>query len=148
MLIGGWSVRTPAPVAAVVATGVIVFGLSACGGSSQTAHTPVATKPSVANCSAAQGIAAGEALVRSFSSARFLADSILAQSFQAWVSGAAARNNPGVGAPTQPLCALAREAAAGVVLSYAAEHETEIGPSPGAVVPYLRSHGVVCGSEC
>ena len=82
MLIGGWSVRTPAPVAAVVATGVIVFGLSACGGSSQTAHTPVATKRSVANCLAAQGIAAGEALVRSFSSARFLADSILLNPFK------------------------------------------------------------------
>ena len=140
-------VLTAAPVLAVVA-------LAGCGGSSSSSQTASRTTAGAGttNCPTAQGVASGEALVGAYTTAKYKVPFILAQNFKVWVSGRAAGNEPG--APSQPLCPQERQAAAAVVLDYAAKHSAELSanatPSAGGknLLGYLRSQGVVCGSQC
>ena len=136
-------IRRPPPVASAL----VALFLVGCGGSSQGSQG-VATAQ--ANCTAAQGTASGERLIGSYSTGRFMIAYSLAQVYRVWVSG----QSPATGAPTKPLCTLEREAAAAVVLQYAAQHEAEFAadsaPQSGGkdLIAYLQQHGVQCGSAC
>jgi hypothetical protein len=133
-----------------------LLAITGCGGSSKgsasSTAASTATSTAASNCRPALGIASGEALVGSYSTAKYQIPFALAQAFRIWVSGQAAGNEPG--APSKPLCPEAREAAAAVVLQYATKHAHELSanatPNAGGknLLGYLESHGVVCGSHC
>jgi hypothetical protein len=138
----------------VAVAALCVVGLAACGSSASSSSTHASSadaSAAAASCPTDPGLAAGEAYVGTFSTAKFWVASELASGFQSWLSGKSAAEP---GAPAKPLCLKAQQAAAAVVLSWAAQHQAKIARSSAAnyggrnVVAYLKSQGVSCGSEC
>jgi hypothetical protein len=125
--------------------------VAACGGSATTKQTSSAPKQSAdPNCNASQGAAAADSMVGQFGTAKFQVASVLADNFREMVAGKISQP----GAPKTALCPVARQAAASVVLQWAARHQSRFtqssAPKDGGtdVGAYLKAQGVACGSGC
>lgn len=138
--------------------GVCMVALVGCGGSSshsassESASTnSSSTTTASASCQTSTGLAAGGAFIGAYGNPKYWTASGIKLDFQAWVSG---KQASWPGAPKTALCPQAREAAAAVVLSWAAQHQAKFAqsstPEAGGknIVSYLKSQGVSCGSQC
>jgi hypothetical protein len=116
------------------------LALAGCGGTSHSSKSASksASTSTISQSDAIVGTAAGQTLVRQYSTAKYKAEFILAKDFVFWVDGQGKGTFPGAPGPLTPP---QRKAAATVVLAYAGQLAAK-GQIESDAVSYLKAHGV------